>query len=108
MGWRCEGLVDSAQRSSALFAMCGGINLCRGSPHREAFEGGLLVFLELSVPQPEGLSVGIVGLFYDSRRPSVASKVELDHPYLVLMRMHPMSFPVPNQHGILSASPSAQ
>lgn len=47
MDWRCEGLVDSAQRSSALFAVCGGINLCRGSPHRKVFEGGFPGTLEL-------------------------------------------------------------
>ena len=79
-----------------------------GSSHREVFEGGVTVSFELPVSQPEDTAVGIVGIVYDRRRAPVISKVELDHPRLVLMRMRPMPFPVSNQHGILSASPSVQ
>ena len=98
-------MADYVQRSSGLLAACGAIDLCRRSPHREVSEGVVLGNLELLVPQPEDTAVGIAGIVCDRRRAPVISKVELDHPHLVLMRMHPMSFPVPNQHGILLASP---
>lgn len=77
-----------------------------GSPYLEISEGGVPVSLELSVPQPEDTAVGIAGIVCGRRRAPVISKVELDHPHLVLMRMHPLSFPVPNQHGFLLASPA--
>lgn len=40
-------MADYVQRSSALFAVCGAIVLCRGSPHREVSEGGVPGNLEL-------------------------------------------------------------
>lgn len=98
-------MVGCVQRSSGLLAACGAIDLCRGSPHRGVSGGGFPGNLELLVPQPEDTTVGIAGIVCDRRHAPVISKVELDHPHLVLMRMHPMSFLVPNQHGILSASP---
>lgn len=93
-GWRGRGLRRAAQLTSV-----------GGSPQREISGGGVPVSLELSVPQLEDTAVGIAGIVCGRRRAPVISKVELDHPHLVLMRMHPMSFPLPNQHGILSASP---
>lgn len=102
-GW---GMADYVQRSSGLLAACGAIDLCRGSPYLEVSGGGVPVSLELSVPQPEDTAVGIAGIVCGRRRAPVISKVELDHPHLVLMRMHPLSFPVPNQHGFLLASPA--
>lgn len=104
VAWGTE-MADYVQRSSGLLAVCGASNLCRGSPYLDVSGGGVLGNLELSVPQPEDTAVGIAGIVCGRRRAPVISKVELDHPHLVLMRMHPMSFPVPNQHGILSASP---
>ena len=113
-GWLWRGLrrglgdarfAGYTQRSSTLFAACSAIDLCRGSPYLEVSGGGVPASLELPVPQPEDTAVGIAGIVCDRRRAPVISKVELDHPHLVLMRMHPRSFLVPNQHGILSASP---
>ena len=63
------------------------------------------VFLELHVPQPEGLAVRIAELVYDRRRAPVVSKVELVRPHLVLMRIRVTSFLTPSRYGILSASP---
>lgn len=100
-GW---GMADYVQRSSGLLAACGAIDLCRGgSPHREVSEGGFLGNLELSVPQPEGLAIGVAELVYDRCRAPVVSKVEFERPHLVLVRMRSTFFPVPNPHGILSA-----
>lgn len=99
-GWGVAGCV---QRSSGLLATCGAIDLCRGSPHREVSEGGFLGNLELSVPQPEGLAIGVAELVYDRCRAPVVSKVEFERPHLVLVRMRSTFFPVPNPHGILSA-----
>ena len=81
---------------------------CNGYFHREVSEGGITASLELPASQPEDTAVGIAGIVYDWCRAPVISKVELDHPHLVLMRMRPMPFPVSNQHRILSASPSVQ
>lgn len=99
-GWliTCNGRAGCLRRAAQATSV-------GGSPHREVSEGGFLGNLELLVPQPEDTVVGIAGIVCDRRRAPVISKVELDHPHLVLMRMHPMSFPVPNQHGILLASP---
>ena len=63
------------------------------------------VFLELHVPQPEDMTVGITELVYDRRRASVIFKAELDRLHLVLVRIHPTSFPAPSRYEILPALP---
>lgn len=55
--------------------------------------------IALFVPQPEDMAVGIAGIVYDCRRALVISKVELDHPHLVLIQMRSMSFPASKRHG---------
>lgn len=50
-------------------------------------EGGFLGDLELPVPQPGGLAVGIAGFVYDRRCALVISKEDLDRSHLVLIRI---------------------
>ena len=97
-GWlvACNGRAGCLRRAAQSTSV-------GGSPHREVSEGGFLGNLELSVPQPEGLAIGVAELVYDRCRAPVVSKVEFERPHLVLVRMRSTFFPVPNPHGILSA-----
>ena len=106
LGFRVSELADGAGEAlPAIEEVVDGGPLLEVIAAPMASSAQVPVFRELHVPQPEGMAVGIAELVYGRRRAPVVSKVELERPHLVLVRIHLMSFPTPNRYGFLSASP---
>lgn len=86
LGFRVSELADGAGEAlPAIEEVVDGGPLLEVVAAPMAPSAQVPVFRELHVPQPEGMAVGIAELVYDRRRATVASKVELDRPHLVLI-----------------------